>query len=327
MPIRRSNDGLPRATADQGIPPSSAPFIVNQIAERWFERHVENGNLDYAAAIPELPYRASLAGSRCDRQTYYRLTNATETDAKTIADYWRMALGSLVHDGLGAVMESLPSGELTMWQTEVTVDLRPAGIQGSAHADLVRFRCTTTDDPWVPDLVVELKTVNGFKFKSTATRFKGPPQGPDYGHVVQGALAAAGLGVRKVVVAYLSMELVGPDLASYADSEIGRFGAEWRYTDETIDNIVAAERTRIARLLMCVEQDIIPARELNDPTAYPAGAIVYDLPPGKRGKWKLTIGDMTMDMGDAWQCNYCEFRQQCITDGEGTQLEQPTELF
>ncbi len=144
MVVKKNLADLPKASKPARLP-SKNPVIVNVVAHTWFGKLVESGYLDFPAAIPELPYRASSAGTRCDRAAWYQLTKADETNPDTIADLWRMHLGSMVHEGLGPVLASLGFG----WRPEITVDLRP-DVQGSAHVDLVQFHSVQHDAPMLP---------------------------------------------------------------------------------------------------------------------------------------------------------------------------------
>jgi hypothetical protein len=321
MSIKRSVEDLPYAKPRQGVPPAAQPVVVHRLAEAWFDEYVEKGNLDYLAAIPELPYRASMAGTRCDRQMWYKLTSADATNPPTLSGYWRMGLGSMVHDALQATLTAEFVGDtddrLVKWEVEVDVDLRTIGIQGSAHADLVRYKRATIDDEWQADLVVELKTVGGFAFKMAVSSMKGPPQGPKYGHVVQGALAAAGLGASKLAIGYLSMENISASMAHTVNTDLDKFCAEWQYRMEDMADVVEAERIRITRILKQVDAEILPIRSIDDPLEVSAGAVIVDFPPKRKARWQVVVNDTIIDTGDYWACDYCDFKDRCVADGPG----------
>ena len=228
--VAKDLSDLPNAPRDAGSPPTSQPEFVNAIAESWYQQYLESGAAHRNKAI-DLPYRGSFAGFRCDRQLYYAMAGMPR-NVPSIADAYRMSLGTLVHDGLeSAIKDAMPNAEF-----EVEVDLRTIGVDGSAHADIVTYfddgRC---------DAVVEVKTVNGFGFKTMASDFKGPPEGPRSGHVLQAALSAMALGAERVVVSYLSMESMSPSLSKYVDGDIGRFAAEWHFSKEEYEAIAKPE--------------------------------------------------------------------------------------
>ena len=356
--IRRTIDDLPRAQAAAARPPSKNMLVLEPVVQAWWDTHTDN----YEKAISDLPFSASMASQRCDRSLWYTMTGTTESDPPTVADVWRMDLGSMVHTTLQSQLHALGQQG---WRREVLVDLRNVGIQGSAHADLVQFLCVHCDAPiievysevpllpegveatiavrcasecdasspfevtrnhkgdhsWHPeheraDVVCEFKTIAGYAFKLSATSFKGPPEGAKYAHVLQGGMCAESLGCNKLVVAYLSMELVSPELAkAYCDSEIGRFAAEWHFTVEELRPMLDAEYARINRVTALAAAELRPAREIHDPEI-PAGATMID---PLRSSWTLrdTEGNV-IDTGKMWNgnyCNYCRFQQTCNTDG------------
>lgn len=216
-----------------------------------------------------------------------------------------MSLGTLVHSGLeDAIKSSFPNAEF-----EVAVDLQPIGVSGSAHADIVTYLDQTTRKV---DAVVEVKTVNGFGFKSMATDFKGPAQGPRSGHVLQAALSALALDADRVIIAYLSMENLSPNLARYTQSDIGRFAAEWHFTRDEYETIAKREIARIQRVTgwLGVPELIAPTSVHDDEV--PTGAYIQD---PSRGMWVNTdsAGAIT-DTGKVWFCDYCDWRDRCVTD-------------
>src|SRR5690606_2219694 len=134
---------------------------------------------------------------------------------------------------------------------EPKVDLRPAGLPGSGHVDLM-FEYEIAGDKVL--VLVELKSINGFSFKMIATSLKGPAQGPRYGAVLQAAMAGKALGIQHVVVGYLSLEKVSPELAeAYSNSEAGRFAAEWHYTLDELEPLIQAESNRVNEILTMLD--------------------------------------------------------------------------
>lgn len=312
MPINQSISDLPRADRPEGNLPSRNNFVAERIAEHWGKLDDHDQNL--GLAIPEAgPYRGSLAGSRCDRSTYYTLSKTPKSNPHTLADRWRMGLGSTVHEMLqkiaGDLFNSDDETDFANAESEVLVDLRPAGFPGSAHLDFVF-------DYKGKKCAVEIKSKNGFGFKMAATNFKGPAEGPRYGDVLQGGIAAKALGCELFVVCYLAMENISPQMAStFSDTEAGRFAAEWHYTVEELEPFIEAERQRIEMLMQHVEAEELPKRILVDPTI-PAGAEVNN-PTQGNGHWVVTEDDSNtvLESGTTWFCGYCDFRDRCVSDG------------
>ena len=312
MAINKDISDLPRSDRPEGNLPSRNNFVAERIAEHW-------GKLDDhtkpALAVPEAgPYRGSMASSRCDRSLFYQLRGDEASNPPTLADRWRMGLGTTVHTMLqriaGDLFNSDDEVDFANAESEVAVDLNPAGFPGSAHLDFVfdykGKRCA-----------VEVKSKGGFPFKMAATNFKGAAQGPRYGDVLQGAIAAKALGCELLVICYLAMENISPQMAStFSDTEAGRFAAEWHYTIEEVDTYIDAEAERVAGVLAAVENQLMPKRTLVDPD-YPSGAEV-NAPSQGNGHWVLLDADdndTILDSGTTWFCGYCQFRDACVKDG------------
>ena len=306
MPIIKDNSSVPFPTRGADRSPVSDPIVVPALAQKWFAKYKDEGQTSKAKAIPARRFRASWAGKRCDRSLYYALTDRVESEPSTLADYWRFGLGTMVHEYLQDAFVNL----FPMVQCEVPVDLEPIGVDGSATVDMVIPNGVISERP----TVVEIKTINGFGFKKSATAFKGPAEGPRWSAVVQGALAAYALKAD-LIVAYLSLENLSPSIAlNYGDgSDVGQFAAEWHFTYEQIAEIAQTEIERINRVLALMDMDVMPARELHEP-GIEAGAVVFD--PAK-GSWTVRSGETVLATGRTWMCDYCSHRSACVADGEG----------
>jgi CRISPR/Cas system-associated exonuclease Cas4 (RecB family) len=303
MPLNPSIMDLPRSNRPGGNPPSKNNFVAEAVAQRWYERsESEAARGDLALAIPEAgPYRGSYASKRCDRALWYSMKGIPASNPPGLADAWRFGMGHTVHEMLQKIVAELFEGA----EVEKIIDLRAIDIPGSAHADLViNYEGERT--------LIEIKSINGFGFKMSATPFKGPAEGPRSGHVIQAALAAKAEGCTRVVIAYLSLEVVGAQLAAdYSDSEAGRFAAEWHYTVEELEPIIAAETERISYLMRSLDADKPIPRRLVD-HGIPEGALITD---PSSGMWVVTEGRAIHDTGDTWMCAYCDFRDRCLEDG------------
>jgi len=303
---------LPKPTASANAP-SSTPLLMRLVAEQWFSDHMAQ-RVPRTRAIEELPLRASELAVRCDRQYFYVLTDVASTEPDGPASIWRFHLGQVVHDAIDAAIASLPKPSPTDgWRTEVDVDLTPAGIPGSAHADAVHY----TND--VPDIVAEFKSVPGFGFKLMATKFKGQPEGPKFEHCLQAAVTAVALNAPKFIVGYMALESVSPSLAAGVGADdYGRFTAEWQFDTDDWRPIVEREAKRQQRLLAAARRGAQPARTLDHPDI-PGGAYIDD---PKRGSWLALGSDGNIrQSGKTWMCDYCRFRTRCIDDGANATVE------
>lgn len=339
--------------------------MVNVLADAWFAKYLADDIDNKPHAIPGRRFRLSSVAHRCDRQLWFGMTRTTKSNPPGVASAWRMGLGAMVHEKLGDVVATLGNG----WRSEIVVDLRSIGIDGSGSIDLVRFvdkervgpmlnepmrlyderrvidsgtagapdevshvehrYCTPNagkitkwlrEGEWDPEVekpvaVTELKTLNGFGFKMSATNFKGPAEGPKYPHVLQGALAGLVLEVTDLLVGYLAMECLSPDMAkTFCEHEWGRFAAEWHFSIPALKGLLDAEIMRINRVMTMAEANVLPARELHAPE-YPPGTVVDD--PAHRGRWSLRIGGEITQTGTTWFCDYCDWRDECIARGVG----------
>lgn len=310
MPIVKDNSSIPFPSRGEDRSPVKNPVVVPVLAQKWFAKYQAEGQVGRAKAIPERRFRASWAGKRCDRSLYYALIDSPESEPSTLADYWRFGLGTMVHEYLqDAFVDLFPNVEC-----EVAVDLAPIGVDGSATVDMV----VPAPEGGRPT-VVEIKTINGFGFKKSATAFKGPAEGPRWSAVVQGALAAMALDAD-LIVAYLSLENLSPSIAlNYGDgTNVGQFAAEWHFTNEQVREIALAEVERINRVMVMLDADIVPPRTLHDPEIQPGGT-VFD--PAK-GSWSVRSGDTVLATGRTWMCDYCSHRTLCVADGEGGSVNE-----
>jgi hypothetical protein len=307
MPINNDLSNLPRTGGEQGALPSRNNFVVERLAQAWYDAYLD----EYKPAIPEAgPFTGSMAGSRCDRALHYKIAGVDPSNPPGIADVWRMNIGQMVHEAVQAVTTEVfkDHEDFDDPAAEVVVDYRPIGVPGSAHLDYsFRYKRKLT--------AVELKTINGFGFKMIATNFKGPAQGPRFGAIMQGALSAEAIGAEQLVIGYLSLENLSPQMASsFSDTEAGRFVAEWHYTIEELRPWLAVEKQRIADIIANVENDILSPTTIVDPE-YPEGARIS---PAGSGMWVVTEDDdprIVRDSGSTWFCDYCWHRDQCKSDG------------
>lgn len=315
MPIRKDNSDLPIASKSGGNPPVQNPIVVPLVAQTWHREYIEAGNDTLPMAIPGRRFRASWAAKRCDRSLQYALQRTQATEPPTLADHWRFGIGTMVHE---IVQKTLPTA-FPNADIEAPVDLLPVGIDGAATVDVI-----IRDEDGKPLRVVEIKTINGFGFKKSATAFKGPADGPRWSAVVQGALAASALGARDgLVVAYLSLENLSPNMSTYADGDVGRFAAEWHYTLDECDDIANAEAIRIGRVLAFVDNDGLAPRTIHDPEL-PDGATVTN---PDRGMWTVTIDGQVHGAGSTWMCGYCDHRSRCAFDGPGGTMPGSDDAF
>lgn len=323
MPIARPIDDLPRPTS-AGAPLRTGTILAHWIADEWWKQYQEGPDFLRDSAMPELPLRASMMGTRCDRALWYKLTGVPESNPPGPANVWRMRMGQIIGNEIADVVTAAgtvdEAGLKQGWFAEETTDLQVIGYPGSSHADLIYY----LDD--VAVWVGENKSMGGFGFKLAATTFKGEPGGPRWEHVMQAALVAVAKDVPGVVVLYISPEAISPDVAARNNlDEYGKFIAEWQFvTAEWAQDVYAeiARQNRILRMATpgrveingeAVMGAMLPERAINHPD-FPGGALIDN--PAK-GHW-VTLNPATGDVvkaGTAWYCGYCNHQDQCIEDG------------
>ena len=300
--INRDLSDLPRSVTRPGSPKRDSVELAN-IITAWRTNYEAGWDMSLPMAIPDAgPYRASYANTRCDRALHYRFTSTVKSNPVDVASLWNFWLGHLIGEGMHAACAAAYPSAIA----EQAVDLRPLGIPGSGSSDT-----------WVPDdgeggsFNLEYKSTGGYGFKKKTVE----GEGPTFGSIVQGALSNRGLNADRLLVPFLSKENISVKVAAQHNlAEIDRFAAVWEYSAAECDVLVRAEAARVGRVLQFADTDILPARELSEPR-YPVGAVIKD---PKRGTWvKLDANGNVTGSGTAWECDYCDFRDQCITDGAG----------
>ncbi len=345
MPIKKDVSSLPGVSDQPGQPPVKSPIIVNKLAEVWYQQYLDGGE-DLAPSMVEgARWRASWSGM-CARAVGY---NIQERDAKvalatahdqmhvgdderldelaqrvamlaptnppSIADAWRFGLGTMVHEALQKVIaDAFPGATIEMKvkiddfgsaSVDIVIDQWNDGIARAVNVSGIKnakpdFRTS-----------VELKTINGFGYKMSATTFNGPEEGPRSSAVMQGAMAAVKLKADRLIVGYLSLECLSPDVARRNGmDEIGRFAAEWHYTPEEFTPIAEKETKRVRRILQVVDARELAPRAIPD---LPTGARIVN--PGN-GVWEVRAEDGSItDSGKTFHCAYCNQRDRCLADG------------
>jgi len=278
-------------------------LFVHRIAEHWAQG-------SKAPSTPDnMRWRGSQAGM-CARMVAYQTLGVEKTDPPSTADYWRMGLGSVVHELLEpAVQAWLDTDESVTIEEEISVQL---GEYGYGHIDLVLH---TNDNKTI---VLELKTINGFGYKMCVEK----GEGPRHSHVLQGCLYANAMKADLLVIGYLSMENISPNRAkAQGIDDIGRFASEWHFTPDEFIPLAEAESARLTGITDQAhkygEATVIPRRFSHSDPDIPFPAEIED---PSTGRWILEN-----QYGRAWQCGYCDYRTRCISD-VGVPSRTDTEL-
>jgi hypothetical protein len=295
-----------------GTPPDAEPTEMRELLDAWFDKIMEKEKDRVRSSTA--PFFAS-DGAGCARKTAYDYLDRILTEPSlvpaspgksnppSLADHWTFNLGNLVHDEIQGV-----GGELG-YDNEVRAVL--AGLDGedlvSTRIDMLRVLAA---------VAVELKSKNGYGFKMMATTFRGDPQGPNYGHVVQLALSiralrSRGAVINKGVLIYLSLEKLSPDMAKdFANDERSRVAAQWSFGIEELDELADKVLDWLGRIKKLLDEGALPPRVFLD-ADIPKTAFIVD--PTK-GTWEVRSGDEVVRKGKTWMCGYCDWRDQCKAD-------------
>lgn len=283
-------------------PPTKHPVIGPAVVKAWDALHPDTPR-DKAF---DTALRNSWAGM-CARAISYHMAGTEQTNPPSVADRWRMSLGTAVHDIIQqAYAHAFPDA-----QAEVKIDMRGVGLDSSGNIDMV---ATVRSADEVAS--IEIKSVNGFGFKC-AVGAQGVAEGPKQAHLAQAALNAKGVDADTCCVVYFSMENISPVAAKKAglSDDAGRFTAEWWYTQEEYTQVADREIARLNKILELVDQGKeVPRSTPNMPT----GARITD---PSTGNWELTVtGDdgssIVVDHGSEWVCNYCSFQDLCVKEND-----------
>lgn len=333
MPLNADHSDLPPATPASGNPPTQPPIFMQILADAWYRNYLDETGLDKAHAEPTR-IRNSWAGS-CARDLGYKvaLRDATmqlaeldvdspaavellaeierlqPTNPPDVASLYRMNIGTMIHEAIqGRLIDAFPGAAV-----EVTVDMRPIGLDSSGHVDVVVDEDRPNEDTQATyhwRTAIEIKSINGFGFKM-ATGCRGPAEGPRESALLQGALNALALNADELVIGYLSLENLSQREADKVGAdEYGKFCAEWRYPRDVFEPLAQAEMKRMNAVLEFVDDDKLPPRSM---PGIPKGARVID--PAK-GHWVRKNAEGAMvENGQTWMCQYCWNRDRCIDDG------------
>lgn len=256
------------------------------LVEEWAKLAKERGTLRHA--VEGTSMRHSMSG-KCARQIHYYLTVGDDgiTNPFDLPAYWSTGLGTAVHGWWQAALANLfPMAEL-----EKVVHI--PGADSSGHVDA-----------WLPDdkVAIELKSINGFGFKSIQEQ----GNGPRYDAFVQACVNAYALEAERMVLIYLSLEAISRQrAASRKIDEVGRIAKEFHYTPEVFTKVAEKEIERWAAIRAAGSDT---PRAIPDPEI-PVGARVINPATGH-----LSSG------GSTWHCTYCSYQDlcnsECVTLGD-----------
>lgn len=304
---------------DNTRPPDRPLEVGKTLFEGWIQT-VDSDERRAKAA--DTLMRASMAG-KCTRQLFYFIGNE-EADEATPADRWRMALGTMVHDKIEADMVPMLLERASDYgwaevTTEPSFDLTDKGVSCSGHGDLLVVEVDGKRG------VVEIKTVNGYKFKTRAFNWDGGPHGPETYHLRQVGLAAEAFDVDWAALLYISMELMSPKELRSSEKSLGikmedwdKFMAEWVFDRDTMQPLIDDEMRRM-RVVTEAHDAGLPASKIPRVAVVDGpdlGGMLVSITDPETGAWERTSTEGgTIDVGSTWVCRYCPFQRKCLEDG------------
>ena len=311
MALKNVHSDLPAGGGGDGFPPDEIPRFGLSLVQAWADTDIPDGEKPHA--IEGTSFRLSWAG-KCARDLGYWMMGLTPSNPLDLADYWRMGLGTMVHEHLQSMFTTAFPGA----SIEHKVDLRELDepVDGSGHIDIyiAKQAVHAPADP-IPlrerSTVIEVKTMNGFGFKR-AIGARGPAEGPRSNALRQGALEAYAVDADELVILYLALELLSPDEFKRFGGvhEAQKFLAEWTYTREQYQPIAKTELRRVAAIQELVDKGVLPPRSIPD---LPPKSRITD---PARGDWQLLDeAGQIVNMGNYWMCKYCGNQDRCIEDG------------
>jgi hypothetical protein len=251
-------------------------------------------------------------GGKCARAIAYAALDVPPSNPVDAPGHYIMRLGSWIHDEWQkALLARYPDADI-----EVAVFEDEMG----GHADAEIKLETGTINPYV--IVDELKSVGGYKYK-LALGDRGPAQGPDHEHKVQGALNAKRRNADEMVITYLARDPFND--AVFQDMEpMARVTADWTYTREEYEAIADEEIARITSILRLLDEEkLLPVRKIPGDEYPEMHAITNPKSRFKgKGEWEAYAYNhdnvpIKVDAGLAWQCAYCRWQDTCAQTGAG----------
>lgn len=339
MPLARNLEDLPKAEQRGKVAQSpEADRLVMPIFEAWLDEYRAADGFDLPHAVPGTRFRASWAGG-CSRQLGYKVIEHdaqiaaknqigdaeqvtairdayAPTNPPSLADYWRMDSGTVVHETLQRLAMKVWPGCVV----EQKVDLRP-DVDGSASVDVLIDEEQDVGGPFCRRrrTLIEIKTKGGFAFKKATI---GSAEGPALANKLQAGLAARALGADQVIILWIAQESISVGVAAkngLEDHE--RFIGRWLYTMDELAPLLDAETRRINKVLALVDEGKLPPRAISDDEVPPQARVTNP----KTGLWTVVADGKIRESGRYFMCDgYCPYQDRCIADGEDAVV--PVEL-
>lgn len=304
MSLAQDHSQLPGNVNPRSVRPDADPTVAALLMEKW--NQIDESSRSRPFADERARVRHSWSG-KCSRALQYLIRKEPESNPPTDPDYYRFAIGRTMHElWQDVAITALQEAGWSDVTPEYVVTTGPADAPLSAgNGDLFAI------SPDGRRTMFELKTINGFGFKSVIGLGNGAP-GPRSSDLLQGAMNAFASDAEDLKMIYLALELVSPSVARKAGlDDMARYCAEFTIPKERWLPLAVKERGRWEDVVAATDADILLAPSIPDPELPPTATIVDP----STGRWDVTDADgYITSSGRTWHCDYCSFRHKCQSD-------------
>lgn len=240
--------------------------------------------------------RHSDAG-KCSRAIQYKV-RGVEPEPHGATTLYTFAIGTGLHEMYQDVLTS--HAEYNGWEIELEKKIHVPEAYSAGHLDALIHKPEGKE-------TVEIKTINGTGYKS-AIGLGRYEAGPRYSAFLQSAINAVATGSETMRVVYLPLEVVSLSVARKKGIPNNlRHFAQWTYNVSEFVEIGDAELERFRWIVESERSGRLVPRHIPDPEL-PSHSKVTNPNTG-------TVVGLDGTTGRTWQCDYCDFRNQCLEDG------------
>jgi len=206
------------------------------------------------------------------------------------------AAGTLV-TGIGTYIHELVQEAIAKRYPDAKFEIPTQVATSSGHCDGI----IETEE--YGRVLYELKTMNGTGYRrsvglTTSGFAKNGPEGPRYSTLLQSALNAQANGCDIIIIGHIALEAIGKGMAKRIDlDDWTRFIAEFVIPRKVWEPMADRELNRQRNIVDLLSWGNLPDR-------YAVGDNGEDL-------------ELNPESDKFWQCGYCSYRDQCVTDGPG----------
>jgi hypothetical protein len=206
------------------------------------------------------------------------------------------AAGTLV-TGLGTYIHELAQEAILKRYPDAKFEIPTRVATSSGHCDGI----IETEE--YGRVLYELKTMNGTAYRRSMglninSWAKSGPEGPRISTILQSALNAQANDCDTIIIGHIALEAVGKGVAKRLDvDEWSRIITEFVIPKEVWEPAADQEMNRQSKIIEKLDEGRLPK-----PVAVDKDFELVDVDPHN---------------DKFWQCGYCSYRDQCVSDGPG----------